>query len=228
MTHSWCARRVGALMAPLLLVAGAVGATVTLWPSAAGAVSCGSAVSGSCTATGTLRVTPGALTLTAPSALGWNASLSGLNQSLVDTSGSDEVAVIDDATGSGAGWKVTVSATQFTNGSALLPNTGTLSLNGSLTSATATTAPSYACATNSTCVLPVPEGGLTYPVQFTTAATSPTPYEISDAGVASGMGTINFGGSSAANPIGWWLNVPSSVVSGSYLSTVTATIATGP
>jgi hypothetical protein len=42
------------------------------------------------------------------------------------------------------------------------------------------------------------------------------------------MGQVVIGGSTAAHPVGWWVNVPASATAGSYTSTVTMTIISGP
>ena len=54
--------------------------------------------------------------------------------------------LVDDATGTGAGRHVTISATQFTaGGSVTLANAGTFSATGSATSISAVVAPTAAC-----------------------------------------------------------------------------------
>ena len=60
---------------------------------------------------------PGALTLAAPASLSWSGTLNGANQALPDTDAVAELFMVNDQTGSDAGWHVTVSATSFTNGS---------------------------------------------------------------------------------------------------------------
>lgn len=187
---------------------------------------CGSAVaSGSnCTMTGTVNLTAGTLTLTSPSSLAWSTTLTGVDQSLVDTTAADQQYTVDDATGSGAGWHVTTSATTFTNGSATFPNTGTFSTNGSTSSATATSGPSATC--TATCTLP--SDSTTYPVAITTAVSSPTPVTIYDDAATFGLGQILIGGSTHTNPVGWWVQVPASAISGAYTSTITMAIISGP
>jgi hypothetical protein len=171
--------------------------------------------------TGTVTLSGGTLTLTSPSSLTWTGTLTGLDQSLVDTTSSDQQYTVNDATGSGAGWHVTTGATQFTNGTHTFPNTGTFSTTGSVTSATATTAPTATC--TATCSLPT--NTTTYPVAITTGATPATIY---DTAINTGMGQIVIGGSTQANPVGWWVNVPASAISGSYTSTITMQITSGP
>jgi hypothetical protein len=199
---------------------------IALTPDAASAGACGTAVTAgtNCTLTGTLDVTAGSLSQTSPSSLGWDETLNGLDQDLVDTSASDEQYTVNDATGSGSGWHVTLSATTFTNGSHTFSNTGTFSTNGSVSSISATTAPSATC--TDTCTLPT--NTTTYPVAITTAASSPTPSTIYDTAASSGLGQLVIGGSTAADPLGWWLVVPASAYAGSYTSTVTVELVSGP
>ena len=110
-----------------------------------------------CTLTGTTSVTAGTLDLTAPAALSWAATVKGFDQQLSDVVTAQQAYVVNDATGSGAGWHVTVSATTFTSDTpaATLPNTATFSTNGSITSETASSCPSAACSPGaSTCAPP--------------------------------------------------------------------------
>jgi hypothetical protein len=208
------------------LLTGAVGAPVLLTTGTAEAGACGTAIvtGTSCTLTGTLNLLAGPLTLTSPTALDWSGTDNGLNQSLVDTTTAHQSYLVDDATGSGLGWHVTASATTFTTGTAALPNSGTFVTTGSTTSVISPNAPSPVCSSGATCLLPTNTS--TYPIAFTTAATSPTALTIYDAAALTGLGSIIIGG--GANPVGWWLNVPSSAVAGTYTSTVTLQIISGP
>lgn len=208
------------------LLTGAVGVPVLLVGGTAQAAACGTAVPAgtSCTLTGTLNLLAGPLTLTSPSALAWSGTSNGFDQSLVDTTAAHLYYIVNDATGSGAGWHVTASATTFTTGTATLPNTGTFVTNGSTSSVTSTNAPTPVCSTGATCLLPT--NTTTYPIAFTTAATSPTAVTIYDTAALTGLGSILVGG--GANPIGWWINVPASASAGTYTSTVTMEIISGP
>ncbi len=189
----------------------------------AGAAACGTPLA-SCTATGTLTVTGGSLTLTAPSSLTWAATLNGSSQNIADIVSGDQQYTVNDASGTGAGWNVTVSATTFTNGTHTLPNTGTFVTTGSVTSIAGTTGPTTACVT--TCTLPT--NSQTYPVAITTAASTPPTSKIYDTSVATGLGAVVIGGSAAANPVGWWVVVPSNAFSGAYTSTVTMAVVSAP
>ncbi|RAG85778.1 hypothetical protein DN069_09730 [Streptacidiphilus pinicola] len=166
----------------------------------------------------------GPLKLTSPSALNWAAALTGTDQSAVDAVAADQRFSVDDETNSGAGWHITVSATTFTSGAHTLPDSGTLVLTGSLSSPTATTAPSSICMTS--CTPPV--SSTAYPVAITTGASTPTPLTVYDDPAGSGVGPATLGGASAAHPVGWWINIPANARAGSYTSTVTATVVSGP
>jgi hypothetical protein len=166
----------------------------------------------------------GGLTLTSPSALGWSGTITGSAQNLVDGTAGQQNFLIDDETGSGAGWHITASATTFTTGLNSLPNSGSLVFTGSVTAATATTGPSVAC--NTSCTLPV--NTTTYPVAITTAATSPTAATVFDTAAGSGLGPAIIGGSSAANPVGWWIKLLATARAGTYSSTITIATVSGP
>jgi len=222
MTSGRLARIAGAC----LLLAGGLGAAGLLTAGPAGAAACSGAVPAgtSCTDTGTLVLTAGALTLTSPTALGWAGTLNGLDQQLVDPTSAHQSYLVNDATGSGAGWHVTVSATTFTSGANTLPNTGTLSTTGSITAIAAVTAPTAACSVSSACTLPTDT--TTYPVAITTAVSSPTAVNIYDTSINTGLGSITIG--IGANPVGWWLAIPSATKAGTYTSTFTLQITTAP
>ena len=210
------------LGAIVLVVAGCM----AVLSGSANAAPCGpsSPTTTDCTLTATATLSAGTLTLAAPAALTWSATLNGNSQSLVDGTAAHQEYTVDDATGGALGWNVTASATTFTSGTDTLPDSGTFVTNGSLSSVTSTTGPSATCST--TCTLPT--NGTTYPVAITTAATTPTPVKIYSAAAATGVGSIVIGGSTATNPVGWWVVVPGTAVPGTYTSTVTLAIASGP
>ena len=223
-------RRAGPVAGACVLLTGGVGACVLLGAGTAQAAACPGTpvVAGTaCTDTGTLTFTGGSLNLLSPIALTWAGTGNGLNQQLVDATTAHQSYVVDDATGSGAGWNVTVSATTFTSISpaATLVNAGTFSTNGSITSAVATTAPTGACTSGATCTVPTDTS--VYPVAITTAASSPTAYKIYDTSAATGLGSITIGLPGAA-PVGWWVAVPANAVPATYLSTVTLEVISAP
>lgn len=224
-------RRFPRLLAAGALLIGWASTPVLLDAESAQAVACGTAVPAGtpCTLTGTATVTAGALALTSPAALAWSATENGLNQQVVDATAAQQTYLVNDATGSGAGWHVTLMATTFTSISpaATLANTGTFSTNGSITSEAAAGYPTAACSSGATCVLPThTTAPTTFPVLLTTAA-SPTPVNIYDADATSGMGSIVIGAPGAA-PVGWWVNIPASVIAATYTSTVTLEVLTAP
>ena len=204
----------GLTVGPALLAAGTADAAACGGPVVAGTP---------CTLAGTLTFTGGTLSLTSPTALAWSTTLAGLNSTLVDSTAGHTSFVVNDASGSGAGWNVTVSATTFTTGAKSLANSGTLQLTGSTSAESATTAPDAACNSGSTCTLPV--NGTAYPVLISTAASSPTPVKIYSSSLTNGLGQMTIGN---ANPVGWWLNVPANTIAGTYTSTFTWQIASGP
>jgi hypothetical protein len=218
--------RLARLLVACVLLTGGIGAPVLLAAGTAQAAACGSATPAgtTCTLTGTLTLTAGTLNLTSPTALAWTGTVSGFDQQLTDTTTAHQNYLVNDATGSGAGWHVTVSATTFTTGTVTLANPGTFSTTGSTTSIAATTAPTAACSALSTCTLPTDT--TTYPVAITTAPTTPTAVTIYDTSAATGLGSITIG--IGANPVGWWLNLPASTKAGTYTSTVTLGVISAP
>jgi alpha-tubulin suppressor-like RCC1 family protein len=167
---------------------------------------------------------PVGLEMGAPASLTWATTETGISQNTVDGVSGDQQISVYDSTGSGAGWNITMSETTLTAGTHTLPNTNATDITGSTTSSVATTAPTATCVTS--CTLPVNTS--TYPVFVSTAASSPSLYTIYDTSAGSGMGVITLGGSTSASPFGWWLYVPGSAYAGSYTSTITLTLSTGP
>jgi len=166
----------------------------------------------------------GFLALTSPTSLTWAATGTGLNQAAVDGNSGDQQLTATDNTATGAGWHITVSATTFTTGPRSLPNTGAVDFTGSVSSSVAGTAPTATCV--GTCTLPTDTS--TYPVVMTTAVSSPTAYTVYDTAASTGEGVMTIGGSTAANPIGWWVQVPAATYAGLYTSTVTLQVVSGP
>jgi hypothetical protein len=213
-----------AVFAASVLTAGslAIGAPAAL------AGPCGSAVPAgtTCSMTGTVTLTGGTLSLTSPASLTWNGTLTGSAQSLVDVLPGDQQLTVLDATGTGAGWHITTAATTFTSGSNTFPNIGTFVFNGSTGSVTSASAPTAACVVALACT--VPTNTSTYPVAITTAPAAPSPSMVYDTATGTGIGAILIGGSAAADPVGWWVNVPATAIAGIYTSTITMEIISGP
>jgi hypothetical protein len=201
------------------------GLTSPLAAGPAGAAACGPVPAGApCTVTGTFGLVSGPLSLAFPDALDWHFRVSFLGQDVVDLTPAHRSFVVENATGDPVGWHVTVAATQFRSGRATLPDVGTFFLTGSVTSPTATTAPTAACIGGSTCTLPTDT--TTYPVAITTAASSPTPVTIYDAGAGTGLGATGIGGT--GHPVGWWLGVPAFTQPAGYAAIVTVELLSAP
>jgi hypothetical protein len=175
----------------------------------------------------TLPVTfAGVLALTTPATLTWSGSLTGQSQTLADTNAADEQLVLNDQTGSGGGWNISIAATNFTNGSGYsLPAAGVLEVTGSVTNAASTAAPTASCAASSICTLPT-DSSVTYPQTITSAALTPAIVYV--ASLNTGIGPVTIGGSAAANPFGWWVHVPGYAQRGTYTATVTVSVGSGP
>ena len=130
-------RRVGPVVGACVLLAGGIAGCVLGGAGTAQAAACPGTpvIAGTtCTDTGTLTFGAGTLSLLSPTALTWAGTGTGLNQLLVDANTAHQSYVVDDATGSGAGWNVTVSATTFTSiaPAATLPNTAAFATNGQI------------------------------------------------------------------------------------------------
>jgi WxL domain surface cell wall-binding len=165
----------------------------------------------------------GSLTLTSPHSLAWSATLTGQDLEVVATDPAAQELVVDDSTGSGAGWRLSVSATTFTGSNGALPDAGVLTLTGS-TGTVSSAGPSASCL--GSCGLP--DDTTTYPVSISTASTAPASYTIYEAAASTGSGKIAIGGSGAVHPIGWWIRLPASAYAGIYSSTITISLVSAP
>ena len=160
-----------------------------------------SALGASATATGTL--TGSTLSLSTAATPTFSANLN-----LGDSTPTYTVPLtIQDTRGTGAGWNATITSTQFTTGSA------TLATNAStLTGVTST------CATG-TCANPT--NAITYPVAVPAAAVAPTAVKFFNAAANTGMGKFT-------NTPTIGVFVPQSSLAGTYTSTLTISIVSGP
>jgi len=146
----------------------------------------------------------GGLNFTPPTSFSWpSTALTGRDQSVttqLDLSPDDE-------TGSGVGWNLTATSTTFTSGGHALPTTA-----AQITAASAS-------AGTGNCSLPTNQ--ISYPLTVPAATTAPTPVKVFDASAGSGAGPTNVALTAA-------LNVPANARSGTYSSTWTLTLASGP
>ncbi len=163
--------------------------------------------------TGTIDLEEGTLSVTTDQ-IGFNAiTLDGTDQTAISASSTNNWTVTD-ARGSGAGWNVTISATDFSFGAGNeIDISDTDSefkiqlLDANITVVSGNAKP----ASQVTSLTPIPEDGVNPPLKILSAA------------VSTGMGSYAF------NP-NFELEIPADlhVGAGAYSSTVTVTAATGP
>jgi len=230
-------RRVAGLAGACALALGSVAGAAIAGGGVANAAACDPATfvaSGTtCTITGTAGLS-GLLSFAAPATLTWSGSATGVATAYyVDTTALHQIYSVDDETLSGAGWNVNAYATNFTNEKGTADAAIALSTNGSLTltggGALQTTTPSATLTCNGGTAGPncsLPTNTLTYPVTITGHGTTAVP--IYNAGLGTGEGAMNIGGSGADNPVGWWITVPPGTAPGIYTTTITMDISSGP
>ncbi len=125
------------------------------------------------------------------------------------TSSQTQTLDISDARGSGAGWNVTATSTAFNNGTVSLPNGST----------TITTAPAVACDAGISCVTPT--NSISYPYTLPAAAVAPAATKMYNAATSTGTGAMT------VTPT-WRLLVPATAAVGTYTSTWTLSLVSGP
>jgi hypothetical protein len=142
-----------------------------------------------------------------PPAVSWTVTLNGSNQTPTTTQALD----VGDGTGSGTGWDITATSTTFSccTGSHTLSTTAT----------TIQSAPSIACDSSVTCTTAT--NSITYPYTLPAAGTAPTATKIYNAAANTGMGN------QTVTPT-WQLSVPANTYAGTYTSTWTLSLVSGP
>lgn len=151
-----------------------------------------------------------ALTLSITSAApAFAVTLNGTNQAPTD----QMTIHVTDTTGTNAGWNLAIASTEFTTGGTTPRTLATNALR--ITGATATAT----CTAGPDCVDPT--NGITYPLTVPAGPTAPTAVKFYNAAVDTGMGEFD------VKPT-LQLNVPANAYAGSYTSTITITIASGP
>ena len=164
----------------------------------------GNAVGASGTILGYTGCAAGGLSFTPPAALSWpSTALTGRDRSIT----TPLTLAPNDQTGSGAGWNLTATSTTFTTGIRTLPTAA-----AQITGASASSAAG-------TCSLPVNQ--ISYPVTVPASASAPAAVKVFDAATGTGAGPANV--VLSAN-----LNVPGNARVGTYTSTWTLTLASGP
>ena len=125
------------------------------------------------------------------------------------TSSQTQTLDISDARGTGAGWNVTATSTAFNNGSVSLPNGST----------TITGAPTVACDSGISCVTPT--NSISYPYTLPAGGTAPLATKLYNAATNTGTGALT------VTPT-WRLLVPATAAIGTYNSTWTLSLISGP
>jgi hypothetical protein len=180
-----------------LTAAAAVAALVAVAPA--------TALAETVTPTGT--ITGDVLSLTPGAAPTFAATLDGTDKAPAFTL----PMLVSDLTGTGAGWNVTLTSTQFSPGGA---TPRTLAADAStITGATA------ACTAGATCTLPANLIG--YPLGVPAAASAPAAVKIFNAGLDKGMGKIDVEPSVA-------VAIPANAYAGTYTSTLTVASVSAP
>ena len=146
----------------------------------------------------------GSLNFTPPTSLSWpSTALTGRDQTVTTQLNLSP----DDESGSGAGWNLTATSTPFTSGTHTLPTTA-----AQITAASETAGTGQCSA---------PSNQISYPVTVPAATTPPSPVKIYNAAAGSGAGPANLDLTAS-------LAVPGNARSGSYTSTWTLTLSSGP
>lgn len=164
-----------------------------------------SPVASATTATATLSAGTLGFINSTPGNLNVSGTLSGVDQTLSTTQPFD----VSDATGSGTGWDITATSTTFTSGSHTLSTAAT----------SITSPPSVACDTGSTCTAAT--NSVPYPYALPAAATAPTATKFVNATANTGMGN------ELITPT-WKFAIPASTYAGTYTSTWTLSLVSGP
>ena len=152
-------------------------------------------------------ITAGTLAfVSAPPNVNFSATLNGLNQTVTATQGLD----VSDATGSNAGWNLTATSTTFATGGG--PTLATIST-------TVQSGPTRACDSGSSCTLAT--NSVSYPYTLPAGASAPTATKVFNAAANTGEGNQTV-------TVTWSLAVPAATVPGTYTSTWTISLASGP
>ena len=141
---------------------------------------------------------------------GATASVSAVTLDGTDQSQSYTVPLsITDARGSGAGWNATITSTTFTDASSHTLGTTASSLTGV----------SSSCVAGGSCTNPT--NAVTYPLTVPAGATAPAAVKFFNAAANTGMGRFTVTPTIS-------VTVPGNAYAGTYSSTVTVAVASGP
>jgi hypothetical protein len=158
----------------------------------------------SATTVATATIGAGTLSVSVPTTISFSDSLNGLDQT------ASAVLAVDvrDATGSGNGWSLTATSTQFTSGSNTLP-----------TNSVTVTSAAEACDSGATCALA--SNSIPYPYSLPSGSGPPSASKLFDAAASTGMGD------QTVTPT-FVLAIPASTAQGTYTSTWTISAVSGP
>jgi WxL domain surface cell wall-binding len=158
------------------------------------------------TASAELKAGSLAFVSTPPNVTFPNTTLNGQLQTL----SAEQPIEVGDATGSGSGWNITATSTTFTTGSHTLSTSAT----------TIASAPLVACGALATgCVTATTT--VSYPYSLPAGSTAPTATKMFNASANTGMGN------QVVTPT-WKLAIPPSTYAGTYTSTWTISLVSGP
>jgi hypothetical protein len=149
----------------------------------------------------------GVRTLATSAAPTFSAVLNGIDQTKTYTI----PMTVTDTTATNAGWDLTITSTQFTTGGGT-PHT-------LATTASTVTAATAACLAGSSCTSPT--SSITYSLNVPAGSTPPTPVKLFNAATSSGLGH------NTVTPT-ITVAVPANTYAGSYASTLTLAVASGP
>ena len=164
------------------------------------------AVASAANVTATATVNAGTLSLSTSATPSVSSTLNGTDQSPTYTL---PMTVLD-ATGSGSGWNVTITSTTFTTGGGSPHLLSTTASNA--------TGVTSSCATG-TCTNPTNSIG--YPVGVPAAGTAPTAVKLFNAAANTGMGNFTITPTIS-------VAIPANTYAGTYTSTVTVAVVSGP
>jgi hypothetical protein len=116
---------------------------------------------------------------------------------------------VDDARGSGAGWNLSITSTTFNDGTGQTLSTGASSLS----------AVSSSCRAGGSCTNPT--NSVSYPLSVPAGASAPAAVKFFNAAASSGLGRFTITPSID-------VSIPGNAYAGTYTSTVTFAVASGP
>jgi hypothetical protein len=156
--------------------------------------------------TATATLSEGSLAIVSPlSSIRFPATLNRVDRTVSSTQSLN----VSDATGRGTGWSLTATSTTFTSGAGHLPPSA----------ATIPVAPLVACDRDATCNLATTS--ISYPYTLPAGVTAPLATRVFSAAPNTGLGAQTV-------DLTWHLALPANTSSGTYTSTWTMSLVSGP